>query len=82
MNDFTTDIKVVVNNEKDMKEYLLTFTSEYLLTLNGSKRNEVCKDLLEAIKDYPNLKPLPEWEDVIKNPGVWNTLKERKDENV
>ena len=70
MNDFTTGIKVVVNNEKDMKEYLLTFTSEYLLTLNGSKRNEVCKDLLEAIKDYPNLKPLPEWEDVIKNPGL------------
>jgi len=82
MNDFTTDIKVIVNNEKDMKEYLTTFTSEYLLTLSGSKRNEVCKDLLEAIKDYPKLAPLPEWKDIIKNPGIWNTLKERKDENV
>jgi hypothetical protein len=82
MSNDLTDIKIVINGEKDMKDYLLTFTSEYLLTLNGSKRNEVCKDLLEAIKDYPKLKPLPEWEDCVKNPGIWNTLKERKEENV
>lgn len=71
---------ITVKNKDEMWKYSVTIDTEYLLGLDSAEeRRELCQDLLESAKQYPDI-TLPDcWQDCVNNPGVYNELKYRRD---
>ena len=69
-----------VKNKDEMWRYTVTIDTEYLLGIDSAEeRRELCKNLLETIKNYPDLEAPRCWQDCVNNPGVYNELKVRRD---
>lgn len=67
------------NLSKDrVKDLMIEIDGDYLYNISASERLELCRNLNKAISKYPDLQAPPCWGDVIKNPGVWNSFAERR----
>lgn len=66
-------------SKEDMIKYTETVNKSYLLGLDSAEeRRDLCRELLEEIKKFSDLKAPYVWEDCINNPGVYNELKRKR----
>ncbi len=63
---------MTVKNEKEMHDLIIQIDYTYLIGLKSKDRTELCKNLVEEIKKFPQYSIPNCWLDCIKNPGVWN----------
>ena len=61
-----------------MHNYICCVDYNYLLGMSSRERVELCKMLVQAIKDFPEYECPELWLDVIKNPGIYNERANRE----
>ena len=61
-----------------MHSYICCVDYSYLLGMSSRERVDLCKMLVEEIKNFPEYKCPDLWIDVINNPGVYNERANRE----
>lgn len=61
-----------------MHNYLCCVDYLYLLGMSSRERVDLCKMLVQEIKNFPEYTCPELWKDVIKNPGIYNEKANRE----
>ena len=67
--------------KEEMISRIDNVNTSYLLGWNATERKDLCSKLLEDIKEFKDLKAPECWEHCLNNPGVYNELASKRDNN-
>lgn len=78
MADSVNENTVKQLSKGEMHNYLCCVNYQYLLGMSSRERVDLCKYLVEQIKNFPEYECPELWQDVIRNPGIYNERANRE----